>query len=325
MRAGGLKRFAILAGLVSAGLWINNSSTLVTLPADQTAKLIAHRGVHQIYSGDTRDNDTCRARDIEPADHSYIENTIPSMQAAFDAGATVVELDVHLTPDGQFAVFHDWELDCQTDGTGVTHKQPMAELRRLDLGHNFTSDGGQTYPLRGTADPMPTLSEVLAANLDGQLLINMKSNRARDGEALAELLNTSPHRAQVFGVYGGGPPTQAAIAGIEGMRGFDRGSLKRCLIRYMALGWTGYVPRSCADMLVAVPMNIAPILWGWPHRFTKRMASAGSDVILTGPYEGGFTTGIDDLETLQRVPQTFGGYIWTDKAEVIGPSLANAP
>ena len=38
------------------------------------------------------------------------------MRAAFDSGADVVELDVHLTPDGKFAVFHDWTLDCRTDG-----------------------------------------------------------------------------------------------------------------------------------------------------------------------------------------------------------------
>jgi glycerophosphoryl diester phosphodiesterase len=39
--------------------------------------------------------------------HGFIENTIPSMQAAVAAGAQVIELDVHLTPDNVFAVFHD--------------------------------------------------------------------------------------------------------------------------------------------------------------------------------------------------------------------------
>ena len=48
------------------------------------------------------------------------------MQAGFAAGADVVELDVHPTTDGEFAVFHDWTLDCRTDGHGVTREHSMA-------------------------------------------------------------------------------------------------------------------------------------------------------------------------------------------------------
>ena len=32
----------------------------------------------------------------------------------------MIEIDVHPTTDGQFAVFHDWTLDCRTNGAGVT-------------------------------------------------------------------------------------------------------------------------------------------------------------------------------------------------------------
>ncbi|SCM79097.1 hypothetical protein KL86SPO_20397 [uncultured Sporomusa sp.] len=33
-------------------------------------------------------------------EHPYLENTIASMEAAFQAGADIVELDVHITKDG---------------------------------------------------------------------------------------------------------------------------------------------------------------------------------------------------------------------------------
>ncbi len=59
-----------------------------------------------------------------PPTHGYLENTIASMQASFEAGADIVELDVHPTTDGRFAVFHDWTLDCRTDGHGVTRERP---------------------------------------------------------------------------------------------------------------------------------------------------------------------------------------------------------
>ncbi|MEZ4555866.1 MAG: glycerophosphodiester phosphodiesterase family protein [Caldilineaceae bacterium] len=56
-------------------------------------------------------------------------------------GADVVEFDVHRTSDDQFAVFHDWTLDCRTDGTGVTRDQTLADLQTLDIGYGYTGDG----------------------------------------------------------------------------------------------------------------------------------------------------------------------------------------
>jgi len=219
-----------------------------------------------------------------------------------------------------FAVFHDWTLDCQTDGQGVTHKQNIAALRQLDLGYGYSVDGA-TFPLRGTAvGAMPILSEVYDAPGMGQLLINFKSNRAAEGEALAAMLASPAIRAKTFGVYGGADPTRAAMAATPGLAGFDRPALKDCLFRYLATGWTGYVPQACRGGLIAVPMDYAPYLWGWPHRFTNRMKAAGTDVILWGPYDGsGFSSGIDDAETLAQVPPQFDGYIWTNRIELIGP------
>ena len=58
------------------------------------------------------------SREFSEPDHSYLENTIPSMEAAFEAGADSVEFDVQLTKDGEFAVFHDWTLECRTGAEG---------------------------------------------------------------------------------------------------------------------------------------------------------------------------------------------------------------
>lgn len=305
--------------LLLLALWLGNTSAIVALPEDRTPRLLAHRGVHQIHAGTERTNDTCTANPILPVTHDYIANTRRSMQAAFGFGADVVEIDVHLTPDGQFAVFHDWRLECQTDGTGVTHEQPMTLLRGLDLGHGYTSDG-ESFPLRGTArGQMPTLAEVLSDG-SGPYLINFKSRRAEEGAALAELLSAGDHDAQVFGVYGGAPPTRAALAARPGLRGYDRPALKACVIRYALLGWSGYVPEACRDRLIALPLNVAPWLWGWPHRLTARMATHGTTVILLGPLDGsGFSSGIDDEQMLARVPDRLDAYLWTNRIEVIGP------
>jgi glycerophosphoryl diester phosphodiesterase len=314
-----MKRSIFVIFVVVAGLWLINTNAFVAVPADQQPRLIAHRGVHQIYAGADRTADTCTADPIAPADHAFIANTIASMQAAFTAGADVVEIDVHLTTDEQFAVFHDWTLDCQTDGAGVTHLQDMAYLKQLDLGYGYTSDG-ETYPLCGHAvGQMPTLTDVFDAGLAGSFLVNFKGDRRLEGEVLAARIDAGIE--PLWAVYGGATPTQATITATS-LRGFDRGSLKTCLIRYALTGWTGRTPAACADMIVAVPMNYGPYLWGWPHKFTRRMKAVGTDVILWGPYDGsGFSSGVDDIETLARVPAQFDGYIWTNRIEVIGPMV----
>lgn len=79
-------------------------------------------------------NDTCTAERIYPPEHPYLENTIASMQAAFDRGADVVESDIQPTKAGQFAVFHNWTLGCRTNGEGVTRDFSLAHLQKLDNG-----------------------------------------------------------------------------------------------------------------------------------------------------------------------------------------------
>jgi glycerophosphoryl diester phosphodiesterase len=287
--------------------------------------LIAHRGVHQTFSKEGVGNDTCTADRIYPPTHDFIENTLPSMEAAFAAGADVVELDVHLTPDKQFAVMHDWTVDCRTEGQGVTEELEMAYLKTLDLCYGYSADGGKTHPLRGKGvGMMPTLPEVLARFPDRQFLVNFKSNRIEEGEALAQLVAAHPEwRNAIWGSYGGDPPTLRSMELIDGLRGYTRKSMTDCVIAYELTGWTGVVPEPCRNSVVLVPSNLTWMVWGWPHKFTRRMEAAGSTVILLGPFESGDmgTRGIDSLEELNAVPEKFHGYVWTNRIELIGPEL----
>ena len=314
-----IRRVLIGTALLLSALWLNNTSAFIDI-SDFETRIIAHRGIHQIYAGTDRTAETCTANPIHPPSHSYIANTLPSIKAALAAGADVVEIDVHLTTDDVFAVFHDWTVDCQTNGTGVTHEHSFKELQTLDLGYGYTADG-TTFPLRGTGiGAMPKLETLLAEGLGPKLLINFKSNRAKEGRRLA---TRHPDLAKrIFGVYGGRAPTQSAIAMAPGTRGFDKPQLKACLIRYILLGWSGHVPAPCRNTFVAVPMDYAPYLWGWPHRLTTRLEASGSSLILWGPYDAsGFSSGIDSPETLARVPPQLDAYLWTNRIERIGPLL----
>jgi glycerophosphoryl diester phosphodiesterase len=66
---------------------------------------------------------------MHPPILDHLENTIASVRAGFELGADVVEFDVHPTTDGTFAVFHDWTLDCRTDGRARRERIPWPNSR----------------------------------------------------------------------------------------------------------------------------------------------------------------------------------------------------
>jgi glycerophosphoryl diester phosphodiesterase len=202
-----LKRLALISLGVIVALYLNNASFLVR-PIGPQLVLVAHRGLAQDFDRTGLTNDTCTAARMRPTSHTYLENTIASMQAAFDYGADFVELDIHPTTDGHFAVFHDWTVDCRTNGTGVTREHTLASLQALDIGYGYTPDGGQTYPFRGKGvGLMPSLEEVLMIFPNRNLIINVKSNDPQEGKRLADRLADLPaERQQQLMVYGGDRP-----------------------------------------------------------------------------------------------------------------------
>lgn len=322
-----LKKILIGLLVVIAALWLRNTSLFTPPTSDGPPRFISHRGVHQTYHREDLERDTCTAIRIYPPTHDFIENTLPSMAAAFEAGAEIVEIDVHLTPDGEFAVFHDWTLDCRTEAEGVTHETPMSVLKTLDLGYGYTADGGETFPLRGKgAGMMPTLTEVLDAFPEGKFLINFKSRRPVEGRVLAELLQENPaYLDRVWGVYGGDPPTLAAIEALPQLEHYTRSGLMDCANDYMLTGWTGIVPESCHGSLVFVPVSHAHFVWGWPRAFEARMNKAGATVVLVGSLSRNGIPGVDTPEEMAKVPEGFGGYVWTNRIETLGPAARDAP
>ena len=75
--------------------------------------LIAHRGLHD------------RARGVP-------ENSLPAFECAV-AGGYAIELDIHLTKDGQAVVFHDDTLMRMTGKSGNIKDRTYAELQTLAL------------------------------------------------------------------------------------------------------------------------------------------------------------------------------------------------
>ncbi|MDQ0273463.1 glycerophosphodiester phosphodiesterase [Cytobacillus purgationiresistens] len=98
----------------------------------------------------------------------YPENTMDAFQAALEAGAQGIELDVQLSKDGQMVIIHDEKINRTTDGTGYVKDFSYAELRQFDAGSWFNPVFANQY--------IPTLEEVFKwATKDGnQLIINVE-------------------------------------------------------------------------------------------------------------------------------------------------------
>lgn len=107
------------------------------------------------------------------------ENTMEAFQLAVDAGADAIELDVHLTADGQLAVIHDETLERTTDHTGRVADQTMAQIREADAGATFSREGDSGFPFADRGLRVPTLAEVLEWLPDSLgLVIEIKARAA---------------------------------------------------------------------------------------------------------------------------------------------------
>jgi glycerophosphoryl diester phosphodiesterase len=304
---------------------IYNNVSLTPSPRGVRPILFAHRGLAQTFDSAGVTGETCTASRIHPPEHPYLENTLASMAAAFRLGANVVEFDIHPTTDGHFAVFHDWSVECRTDGKGITREKSLAELRALDVGYGYTADGGKTFPFRGRGVGLiPSLDEVLATFPDKRLLINVKSNDRNEGEMLAaRLARLSPEQCRRLTVYGGRKPVEVVRQRLPDVRTLSAAWEKQCLLRYVLVGWTGYVPKVCDRGLLLVPSNYARWLWGWPELLIRRMRAVSTEVVIVGPrQDNNFSTGIDTEEDFRRLPPGYTGGVWTNRIDRIAPLVA---
>ena len=113
------------------------------------------------------------------------ENTMEAFRLGVEAGADGIELDVHLTADGQLAVIHDDTLDRTTDRSGAIADLTMDDIRAADAGATWAGPAGD-FPFRGAGLTVPTLDEVLAWLPDGvALVVEIKARTAADAVVAA--------------------------------------------------------------------------------------------------------------------------------------------
>jgi glycerophosphoryl diester phosphodiesterase len=322
----GTKIFLWLFAAFVAWAVLSNASWLAPDPVGKP-KLIAHRGVYHLYDKRAAaGRDTCTAQHITAPSHQIFENTPESMRLAVGYGAAMVEVDVAPTKDGRMVLFHDWTVDCRTEGKGDTRDLTLAELQALDIGYGYTADGGKTFPLRGKGiGKMPTVEAGLAALPVHPILFNFKSKNPSEADQLAAILKASGRDSAKIGdaFYGHAAPVTRMRELLPTNWAFDlKTEAMACSKDYVTYGWTGIVPESCRNGTLAIPVNYQWAFWGWPDRLIQRMDSVGAKVIVFGPYERGKSNeGLSDPRQLAKIPASFNGYIWVEDIAAIGPAL----
>jgi glycerophosphoryl diester phosphodiesterase len=288
-----------------------------TLPTKTLSfQVISHRGVHQTFPLDNLENDTCTAKIIDRPTHRFLENTIDSISEAFKYGADIVEIDIHPTTDNQLAVFHDWTIDCRTNGRGITHEQSMVDLKKLDLGAGYTADGGKTYPFRGKAiGLMPTLTEVLQAFPDRKLAINQKDKFTKTVQLVAKTLTEQPQlQPQNIYFFSGAKQFALLQTQVPAVQRIipSRNEIKGCSLNYLGMLFSGKLPASCSSNAFAVPARYLKYIPGWPSLFLSQARQANLKV-----YVGDVDTPAD-LEKVRGLP--IDGIV-TNRIEIIGSLL----
>ena len=106
------------------------------------------------------------------------ENTMPAFEAAIDEGCDMIELDVHLTADGQVVVMHDESLSRTTGLNRYIWEMNADDILQLDAGSWFSDEFKNVR--------VPLLTEVIQLASDAGILLNIELKPSSHNDGLAE-------------------------------------------------------------------------------------------------------------------------------------------
>jgi len=120
------------------------------------------------------------------------ENTLAAFQKGIEIGSDMIELDVHLSRDGEIVVIHDETLERTTNGKGMVADQTLQDLKRLDAGSSF----GPAF----AGEKIPILREVLDL-AKGRVLVNIEiKNPTHQRYSITELAEKTLREVEKAGM-----------------------------------------------------------------------------------------------------------------------------
>lgn len=173
------------------------------------------------------------------------ENTLDAFAAGIEDGASILEMDVHASSDGQIVVIHDDTLDRTTDGRGSVSACSLTDLRKLDAGCRF-ADGDGEHRYRGKGIRIPTFSEVLYAFPDTPLNVEIKQLDPPIESLVFDLLERTHARDRVLLAAGEDAIMARIRAGERALTGFSESEATEFVGRCASGDFNGYLPPGVA-------------------------------------------------------------------------------
>ncbi len=90
----------------------------------------------------------------------YPENTLPAFKSAIEAGTNTLELDLHITQDGEVIIHHDYFIQEGFDAQSLIRCLELAELKKVDCGSKTNPNFPRQQSVPGAQ--IPTLDELFA-------------------------------------------------------------------------------------------------------------------------------------------------------------------
>lgn len=121
------------------------------------------------------------------------ENTLEGCIAAYESGATHVEIDAKICKSGEIVIMHDDGVETTTDGSGSIYNMTLEELKELNV---IGSDGTQE-PCK-----IPTLREIFEyfKGKDIVLVVEIKTEQENFATAFRDLLEECDMWEQVVSI-----------------------------------------------------------------------------------------------------------------------------
>lgn len=197
------------------------------------------------------------------------ENTLPAFARGLEAGAQVLEMDVHLSRDGEVVVCHDASLERTTNGRGLVRALSYAELEQLNAAARFRGTlTGDTYKI-------PRLREVLEAFPQACFNIEIKQREPDAVTPTLEVLQgVDPERVLLTA---GDHTIMQALEAAQPAVPLGL-SAQQCWLAFKR-AWWGEVPECFRGRSMQIPPRIKGLPLLWP-RVIRRLHQAGLELHL---------------------------------------------
>lgn len=189
------------------------------------------------------------------------ENTLEAFRASVDVwGADILEMDVHLTRDGELVVIHDPSVDRTTEGRGRVSDLTWGEVRELDAGFHFLDLQGHPS-FRGRGVKIPRFSDLLDALPGIRMNVDAKDRAA--APELVKLLKRRGEEHRVLLAASEGEWVRSGFLGYRGPTSATRRQIQLFYLLHRLPGGGPYTPRTDALQI--------PFIWEGRQVTTPRL------------------------------------------------------